>query len=242
MTKKYKVKEIFDTLQGEGARAGERSVFLRLSGCNLWSGKPEDRDKGRGACAKWCDTDFVGGTIMTAEEIAKEMEQFNYDAPPSGRYQRRHRWVVISGGEPMLQLDPQIVEALTVWGWNVAVETNGTIAVPKAMREWIDWLTVSPKRGTELVVYDADEYKVVIPGAGNGSGWSVYELSELQSMTPNAKHYIQPEDVEGPHLVNLGSKRYDAVSRENFKLAADFVMSLPGWRLSLQLHKLVGLR
>ena len=205
----YAVKEIFLTLQGEGMQAGRRAVFLRLSGCNLWTGREQDRAT---AQCKFCDTDFVGmdgenGGRYDAAALAAKVEQLWGSGD--------ERLVVITGGEPMLQLDAALVDALHARGFEIAVETNGTLAAP----DGIDWICVSPKAGTEVVQRSGDELKLVWPQAGVDPqallGWDF-------------RHYlIQPMDCA------------DAAAAR--QAAIDYVLRHPEWRLSLQTHKLLGL-
>ena len=205
----YAVKEIFLTLQGEGMQAGRRAVFLRLSGCNLWSGREQDRAD---AQCKFCDTDFVGmdgenGGRYEARALAAKVEQLWGSGD--------ERLVVITGGEPMLQLDAALVDALHARGFEIAVETNGTLAAP----DGIDWICVSPKAGTEVVQRSGDELKLVWPQAGVDPqallGWDF-------------RHYlIQPMDCADAQAAR--------------QAAIDYVLAHPEWRLSLQTHKLLGL-
>ncbi|MFL6861742.1 MAG: 7-carboxy-7-deazaguanine synthase [Allosphingosinicella sp.] len=203
----YAVKEIFLTLQGEGMQAGRRAVFLRFAGCNLWSGREADRAS---AQCRFCDTDFVGtdgvsGGRYEAAGLAEQVERL------WGEGERR--LVVVTGGEPMLQLDAALIDALHARGFRVAVETNGTLPAPPG----VDWLCVSPKAGTEVVQRSGDELKLVWPQAGIDPeallGWDF-------------RHFLlQPMD--GPE---------GAVAA-----AIDYVMRHPAWKLSLQTHKLLGL-
>ena len=153
----YAVKEIFYTLQGEGAHAGRPAVFLRFSGCNLWTGLERDREKGPGGCSRWCDTDFVGGSkFRTAEDLF---------AAVSGHWPQGgggEPFVVCTGGEPLLQLDEPLVRLFNDAGWVVAVETNGTVDPPQGKL----WLTVSPKADSELRVLKGNELKLVFPQVG----------------------------------------------------------------------------
>jgi 7-carboxy-7-deazaguanine synthase (Cx14CxxC type) len=210
----YSVKEIYHTLQGEGARAGRAAVFCRFAGCNLWSGREADRAH---ASCDFCDTDFVGtggpggGRFGSADELAREIARTWADAVAGdggGRY------VVFTGGEPLLQLDAALVEECHRLGFEVAVETNGTIAPPAG----IDWLTVSPKPSSELVVRSGQELKLVFPHAVAPE--SVADLDF-------AVFYLQPMD--GPQRA------------ENTALAVEYCRRHPRWRLSLQTHKLVGI-
>jgi 7-carboxy-7-deazaguanine synthase (Cx14CxxC type) len=207
----YAVKECFLTLQGEGAQSGSRSVFLRFAGCNLWSGREQDRET---AQCRFCDTDFVGtdgeggGKFAGAEALAAHVEAMW----GSGR---ERRLVVVTGGEPMLQLDPALVEALHERRFRVAAESNGTLsAVPG-----LDWLCVSPKAGTRVVQRRGDELKLVWPQAG-------IDPAELESW--DFRHFlVQPMDCD---------ERQHALDA-----AIALAMGRPKWRLSLQAHKAVGL-
>jgi len=207
----YAVKEAFLTLQGEGVQAGSRAVFLRFAGCNLWSGREADRAT---AQCGFCDTDFVGtdgaggGKFKTAEALAAHVEALWGE----GAVQRL---VVITGGEPMLQLDPELIAALHARAFRVAVESNGTL--PAA--EGIDWLCVSPKAGTEVVQRSGNELKLVWPQAG-------IDPAALESW--GFEHFlIQPMDCD---------EADQAVAA-----AIALAMARPKWRLSLQAHKVVGL-
>ena len=207
----YAVKECFLTLQGEGVQSGSRAVFLRFAGCNLWSGREEDR---AGAQCSFCDTDFVGndgeggGKFTGAEALAEHVERLW--GPSDER-----RLVVITGGEPILQLDSALVEALHARGFRAAVETNGTLAATPG----IDWICVSPKAGTEVVQRSGDELKLVWPQEG-------IEPAELEQW--DFDHFlVQPMDCEA---------RQEAVDA-----AVRLAMERPKWRLSLQAHKVVGL-
>jgi 7-carboxy-7-deazaguanine synthase len=209
----YAVKEIFYTLQGEGANTGRPAVFCRFAGCNLWSGRESDREE---AVCRFCDTDFVGtdgpggGKFATAEELAGAVAT---TWPIQGDAARR--LVVCTGGEPLLQLDPPLLEALHRAGFEVAVETNGTVAPP----DGIDWLCVSPKAEADLVVRAGDELKLVYPQEGGEP--------ELFENLDFAHFFLQPMD--GP-------------SREaNTEAALRYCLSHPRWRLSLQTHKLLGI-
>lgn len=209
----YAVKEIFLTLQGEGAQAGRRAVFLRFAGCNLWSGREEDRAT---AICNFCDTDFVGtdgenGGRYEADALADKVASLWGDAPD-------HRFVVITGGEPMLQIDDAIVEALHAQGFMIATESNGTIAAHPG----IDWLCISPKAGSNVVQRSGDELKLVWPQPG--SDWQSMESWDFDH------HLIQPMDVAD-----------ESLRANNIQAAIEFVQARPNWRLSLQNHKLLGL-
>ncbi len=209
----YAVKEIFLTLQGEGAQAGRRAVFLRFAGCNLWSGREEDRAT---AICNFCDTDFVGtdgenGGRYEADALADKVAFLWGDAPD-------HRFVVITGGEPMLQIDDAIVDALHAQGFMIATESNGTIAAHPG----IDWLCISPKAGSNVIQRSGDELKLVWPQPG--SDWQSMESWDFDH------HLIQPMDVADVSL-----------RASNIQAAIEFVQARPNWRLSLQNHKLLGL-
>ncbi len=211
----YSVKEIFHTLQGEGANAGRPAVFCRFTGCNLWSGHESGRAHGKGGCALWCDTDFVGtdgpggGRFADAESLAQAVRDA-WTVPWEGR-----PLVVCTGGEPLLQLDAPLVEALHRAGFEIAVETNGTVAPP----DGIDWLCVSPKQGAPLVVTRGEELKLVYPQPGLDPA-TVEHLAF-------AHHFLQP--LDGPDRIRNTS---DAVA---------YCLAHPRWRLSLQTHKLLGI-
>lgn len=208
----YAVKEAFLTLQGEGVQAGSRAVFLRFAGCNLWSGREQDRAT---AQCNFCDTDFVGtdgpggGKFAGADDLAQHVEQlWGKDAD--------RRLVVITGGEPMLQLDTDLIDALHSKGFRIAVESNGTIAATPG----IDWLCISPKAGTDVVQRSGDELKLVWPQQG-----------------------IDIADLEGWDFRNFLVQPMDCVERQAAMDAAiALAMERPQWRLSLQAHKVVGLR
>ena len=208
----YAVKEAFLTLQGEGVQAGSRAVFLRFAGCNLWSGREQDRAT---AQCNFCDTDFVGtdgpggGKFASAERLADHVEAV------WGEGEER-RLVVVTGGEPMLQLDTELIDALHARGFRVAVESNGTLAATPG----IDWLCVSPKAGTEIVQRSGDELQLVWPQRG-----------------------IDPADLEGWDFLNFLVQPMDcADGQAAVDAAIALAMERPQWRLSLQAHKLVGLK
>lgn len=207
----YAVKEIFLTLQGEGAQAGRRAVFCRFAGCNLWSGREADRAT---AQCRFCDTDFVGtdgvggGKFTDADALARAIA----DCWGPGA---AHRYVVLTGGEPMLQVDTALVDALHDAGFTIAIESNGTLPVHPG----IDWVCISPKAGTQVVQRKGDELKLVWPQAG-------IDLADLANW--DFSHFlVQPLD------------RRDGVRDEGAALA--LAMDDPRWRLSLQTHKLLGL-
>jgi 7-carboxy-7-deazaguanine synthase (Cx14CxxC type) len=208
----YAVKEIFLTLQGEGAHAGRTAVFCRFAGCNLWSGREEDRAK---AVCRFCDTDFVGtdgtlgGRFASADELADTIAaQWTGDDA--------NRYVVLTGGEPLLQVDQALIDALHRRGFAVAVETNGTIIPPDGM----DWICVSPKAGAELALKRGHELKLVYPQAG--------ALPEEFANLDFERFSLQPMD--GPEAA------------ENTARAIDYCLRHPRWRLSVQTHKTLGIR
>lgn len=202
----YTVKEIFKTLQGEGAQAGRAAVFCRFAGCNLWTGREEDRS---GAVCQFCDTDFVGGERYSAEALADAIENVWGTC-------KDHRFVVFTGGEPFLQLDELLLAFMHNRDFETAVETNGTLD-PKG---GVDWLCVSPKARAPLRLFGGDELKVVYPQAGQ-------DLTKLGKM--KFRHFwIQPMD--GPDIEG------------NTQAAIHFCLENPQWRLSLQTHKILGLR
>jgi 7-carboxy-7-deazaguanine synthase (Cx14CxxC type) len=208
----YAVKEIFLTLQGEGLQAGRRAVFLRFAGCNLWSGREKDRAN---AVCRFCDTDFVGtngpggGKFVDAASLA-DAAIACWGAAVGGR-----PYIVITGGEPMLQLDYALVDALHERGFEVGVESNGTIAATPG----IDWLCISPKAGSQTVQRSGDELKLVWPQPG--SDWQAMEAWDFAHML------VQPMD--GPDI------------EANRAACIAFILEHPRWRLSTQTHKLLGI-
>ncbi|MDH6511964.1 7-carboxy-7-deazaguanine synthase [Polynucleobacter sphagniphilus] len=216
----YTVKELFPTLQGEGAHAGRAAVFCRFAGCNLWSGREEDRQT---AICQFCDTDFVGsdgfggGKFQTAQALADAIE-LPWKSTSAGPQQR---YVVFTGGEPLLQIDQDLIEAVHAKGFSIAIETNGTIKVPKG----IDWVCVSPKAGADLIVLQADEIKLVIPQAGHDALETL--LARFEKMDYRNR-FLQAMD--GPNL------------KDNIQLAVRLCQKRPLWRLSVQTHKVIGIR
>lgn len=210
----YTVKEIFYTLQGEGANAGRPAVFCRFAGCNLWTGREQDRAS---AVCQFCDTDFVGigpdgGRFSTPGELADAVAE----CWPREHHDRCRPLVVCTGGEPLLQLDAALVEAFHARGFTVAVETNGTQLPPPG----IDWITVSPKARAPLRLTRGDELKLVYPQKeGEPERYASLDFGEF---------YLQPMD--GPDLA------------ANTRAALDYCLAHPQWRLSIQTHKLLGIR
>jgi 7-carboxy-7-deazaguanine synthase (Cx14CxxC type) len=208
----YAVKEMFLTLQGEGVNAGARAVFVRFAGCNLWSGREQDRAT---AICRFCDTDFVGvdglggGKFADADALADAVASFWGQGTEA-------RFVVLTGGEPMLQVDDALVAALHARGFRIAIETNGTLAAHPG----IDWVCVSPKAGSVVVQRSGDELKLVWPQPGS-------DIDQLE--TWDFRHFlVQPMD--------------DAAGAANVDAAIALAMARPKWRLTLQAHKALGLR
>jgi 7-carboxy-7-deazaguanine synthase (Cx14CxxC type) len=207
----YTVKEIFKTLQGEGGNAGRAAVFCRFSGCNLWSGREMDRSK---AICTFCDTDFVGtggsggGRFAWATDLASTIERC-WNGGRAGRF------VVLTGGEPLLQVDGALVAALKERGFEIGVETNGTIEAPSGL----DWICVSPKAGAPLEQRSGNELKLVYPQPElQPDQVAGFEFDEF---------WLQPMD--GPHV------------RQNTEAAVAYCLANPRWRLSLQTHKMIGI-
>ena len=209
----YAVKEIFYTLQGEGAQTGRPAVFCRFAGCNLWSGHEKDRAS---AVCQFCDTDFVGvdgpggGKFESAEELAAAIGRRWPDTHSDAR-----RFVVCTGGEPLLQLDGPLIQALHARRFEIAVETNGTYSAPRGL----DWICVSPKAGADLVQKSGDELKLIYPQPGA-------DPREFEAL-PFRHFFLQPMD--GPN------------QSANTKLALKYCLEHPVWKLSLQTHKYLGI-
>lgn len=208
----YQFKEMFLTLQGEGALTGRRAVFARFSGCNLWSGREVDR---AGAMCSFCDTDFVGtdgqngGKFATAKEVVAQLEVLWGEASPT------HRFVVFTGGEPLLQLDEALINEVKKAGFFIAVETNGTIKAPSHL----DWICVSPKAQNALKQTSGHELKLV---------WPQKNLDPAQFVTLDFAHFIlQPMD--------------NADQKANIAACLAYCLAHPCWRLGLQTHKIIGI-
>lgn len=209
----YAVKEIFYSLQGEGAQTGRASVFCRFAGCNLWSGREEDRES---ADCNFCDTDFVGtdglggGKFADARALAEAVKAF-WPEDVTGK-----PYVICTGGEPALQLDKDLIDAFHWHGFDVAIETNGTLELPQG----IDWVCVSPKGKTDIVVTSGDELKLVYPQAGQN-----------------------PENYAGLNFRHFFLQPLDAGrDKDHTKAALDYCLHHPHWRLSLQTHKILDIR
>ena len=209
----YSVKEVFYTLQGEGRHAGRPAVFCRFAGCNLWSGREQDRAT---AICQFCDTDFIGingtggGKFESAEDLANAIAEKWPRHNSTGT-----EFVVCTGGEPLLQLDEALINALHARGFEIAVETNGTIVAPSGL----DWICVSPKQGSNLVQKTGDELKLVFPQTG-------VDPKSFEALS--FRHFfLQPMD--GPERAT------------NTKLAVQYCLAHPVWRLSLQTHKILGI-
>ncbi len=206
----YSVKEIFYTLQGEGQQAGRPAVFCRFTGCNLWNGVEGSRAS---SLCQFCDTDFVGtdgqggGKFRAAHTLAERINALWPKAYPARKY------VVFTGGEPLLQLDVPLIDAMHAAGFEVAIETNGTLPVP----EGVDWVCVSPKMGAAMVVREGNELKVVIPQAG--------QPMDMYAALDFEHHFVQAMD--GP------------AQQDNLQLAIGYCKAHPQWKLSLQTHKLL---
>jgi len=208
----YSVKEIFYTLQGEGLRAGRPAVFCRFAGCNLWSGREEDRSS---AICQFCDTDFVGtdGTFgkkfLTAQELAEQIASL-------WSTQKQHRYVVLTGGEPLLQVDQPLIDALHRENFEIAIETNGTIAVPLG----IDWICVSPKAGADWIQKTGHELKLVYP-----------------------QPLLMPNQLDTTGFENCLLQPMDGLfQKQNTAKAIDYCQKNPEWRLSVQTHKFLEIR
>jgi len=237
--KTYAIRDIFLTIQGEGARAGTRALFVRFAGCNLWNGLPQSRDKGEGPCAQWCDADFAKGRPYSASALIEKMCEVNGGEPAD--------WCVLTGGEPALQIDDELMSALALAGWSVAVETNGTIKTDALLRA--DWITTSPKRGTTILLDAASELKIVLPGETMGAGWTAAELEQMRQQIRPHHCFVQPLDpILDPSLVEttaLQPKARPAAQaltayQSNLTRCIDFVLKHPAWRVSLQTHKMMN--
>ncbi|PWB94873.1 7-carboxy-7-deazaguanine synthase [Methylosinus sporium] len=208
----YAVKEAFKTLQGEGRHSGRAAVFCRFAGCNLWSGREADRDA---ADCRFCDTDFVGVDGESGGKFAEAPALAAHLARLWGE-NRERRFVVLTGGEPLLQIDAALLDALHAEGFEIAVETNGTIPVPPA----VDWICVSPKAGAPLVQTRGDELKLVYPQKG----------AEPELFEGLAFDHFLLQAMDGPDILR------------NTKAAIDYCLAHPRWRFSHQTHKAIGVK
>ena len=209
----YSIKEIYKTIQGEGAFSGRPAVFCRFAGCNLWTGREEDRSN---AICQFCDTDFIGtdgenGGKYTAEQLADQLDRVWRQSCED----TENKFVVFTGGEPLLQLNEALIEAVKAIGFYIAVETNGTCDAPKG----IDWVCMSPKAGAKLKLKTGNELKLVYPQP-------TLLPSDVVDLEFD-RYFLQPMD--GPNAV------------ENTKLATEYCLNNPRWELSLQMHKLLGI-
>jgi 7-carboxy-7-deazaguanine synthase len=258
--RRYSLAGIFRTFQGEGINSGRRACFVRFAGCNAWNGHEHGRGHGVAACAKWCDTNFLHTGFMHAEEIIARMDA----AYPSDGSTRR-RLCVVTGGEPMLQLTPELLAMMHAAQWEVAVETNGSIDTPVAAH--VDLLTVSPKRGLTLVVpmiqrAPIAELKVVVPGIaadalGAFTPWTVEALQSLAELRRWNAMWLHPQDVPhveptfDVHITHLqrasaggvqSPERIQRAYEESVRTAVEFAEQLGSrWRLGVQAHKVLGL-
>jgi 7-carboxy-7-deazaguanine synthase len=220
LTKTYKIKEIFYTLQGEGAQSGRPAVFCRFSKCNLWNGKEENRVQ---AVCNFCDTDFIGtdgdngGIYRTPQDLAKKV----YELWP--KQTEGQPFVVCTGGEPLLQLDADLIEAFHQHGFEVAIETNGTLP----LLEGLDWVCVSPKGQSKIIVTECDELKLVFP--------------QPEAMPERFDHikadYFYLTPMADPIVKNSGNLEHDSITQQTVKYCLDH----PKWRLNLQTHKLINI-
>lgn len=218
----YRVKEMFYSLQGEGARSGRAAVFCRFSKCNLWNGREESRAS---SVCKFCDTDIVGidgqngGEFSGAEMLASAIEALW----PTRHAENSAPYVIFTGGEPLLQLDAELVEAMHQRGFEVAIETNGTLPAP----EGIDWICLSPKSNATLALHYCDELKLVYPQDD--------AAPDAFAHFPAQHYFLSPMANPTIHSGN------DVIKQDNTRLALNYCLSHPQWRLSLQLHKLLGI-
>ncbi len=223
----YRVKEMFYSLQGEGAQSGRASVFCRFSKCNLWTGREKDRAN---AVCNFCDTDFVGtdgqngGEFQSAAALAKAVNDLWKSGQPTTQTNLKVKpYVIFTGGEPLLQLDEGLIDEMHRVGFEVGVETNGTLPAPVG----IDWLCVSPKADAEVVLTQCDEVKLVFPQA-------LAPPERFENV--EARHYFLSPMAD--HSVISG---HDALKTSNMRLATEYCLSHPQWRLTLQMHKILGI-
>jgi len=231
MTKTYRIKEIFYTLQGEGAQAGRPSVFCRFSKCNLWNGKEESRAQ---SVCDFCDTDFIGtdgenGGIYSAQELIQLISSLwpGNPTPKTKGKSQGSPYIVCTGGEPLLQLDKPLIDVMHDYGFEIAVETNGTLPAP----EGLDWICLSPKADAELSLIECDELKLVYP--------QPLAMPESFDHIQATHRYLQP--MADASLDYIVSDAHEGLSRSNTHKATDYCLKHPQWKLSLQTHKMLGI-
>lgn len=226
----YRVKEIFYTLQGEGAHAGRPAVFCRFSKCNLWNGKEESRAS---SVCDFCDTDFVGtdgnnGGLYTADELVSLISNLWPGDPAKQKAEKDLApYIVCTGGEPLLQLDTELIDTMHSSGFEVAAETNGTLPAP----ENLDWICLSPKADAELAIIECDELKLVFP--------QPLAMPERFDYIRATHRYLQPMADHRPEL--LASDAHESLSENNTRKAVQYCLKHPQWKLSLQTHKMLGI-
>ena len=230
----YLIKSIDKGIYGEGSRAGSAAVFVKFASCNLWDGRPIDRIKGKGSCAQWCDANFAGGEKYSGGEL---LLRINALSPPDDC----ERWCVLTGGEPALQIDLELIKQLREYGWKILLETNGTVD-SDAVRS-VDWLVVSPKRGGDVTVRGGDELHMML---SDGEDWLAQELLDFGHARLWQYRYVLPIDplngteVEDTHLHSKGTIKITGVKEaydKAVKRCIKFVEENPAWRLSLQIQK-----
>ena len=224
----YRIKEIFYTLQGEGAQTGRPSVFCRFSKCNLWNGRESGR---KAATCNFCDTDFIGtdgqnGGVYTARELTRILSEL-WPSDASSGQKTGAPYIVCTGGEPLLQLDEALIEVFHQQGFEVAIETNGTLPVPKG----VDWVCLSPKGASNIVVTACDELKLVYP--------QMEALPERFVHIDATHRYLQPMDTTA--LVTSGLIASEANTASTLRETLDYCLQNPQWKLSLQTHKWLGI-
>lgn len=260
----YRVKEIFNTLQGEGVRAGHRSVFVRFVGCNMWNGEEDGRADGKGECARWCDTDFrKQGSFNYSSPSALAQAMSEHWAAPGAIDAKRTRWCVLTGGEPLLQVDVELARWLREKDWRIAIETNGTLPPLKDIA--FDHVCVSPKLSDFLSFHPdwngrmVGELKVVLPGhTDSKQGWTDEKLLDAAKFFRPHVKFVQPMDPlltlrpEHTILHELHRARDNCLEQKalgcmreydnNLQRCIDFVMAHPDWHLCTQQHKSWGMR